>query len=68
MRSRTEIGILTLTVKADDFFFRKIFDEFDLIGFILFLHKGDGFLSRKCKIFQLQIFLYDLLHLRLQSL
>ncbi len=35
MRPRAEVGIFTLTVKADGFFFRKIFDEFDLIGLIL---------------------------------
>ena len=66
VRAGAEIGKLALRVERDVRVKRKIVDELDLVGLVLLFHILDGFLARQLKALELQLFLADLAHLRLE--
>ena len=66
MRARAQVNKLTLTVERDDSVLRQVVDELNFIRLVLFLHKLDGFLARKLKALEFQLFLADLAHLTFQ--
>ena len=67
MRSRTKVREFPLTEEAQFRILRQIADQLHLIRLALFLHEPDGFLSWKRIAFELEVFLDDFLHLRLDG-
>ena len=62
MRAGTKVREIPLFIEADNGILRQIFNQLHFIRLILFLHKCNGFLSRKFKTFDGRILLNDLLH------
>ena len=68
VRAGAEVGELTLLIEADVRVGGQIVDELDLERLVLLLHELDGFLARQLKALELELFLADLAHLRLDLL
>ena len=68
VRTGAEVGELALLVEADDGVLGQVVDELDLERLVLLLHELDGFLARQLKALELELFLADLAHLRLDLL
>ena len=60
-----EVGELALLIEADGRVLGQVVDELDLERLVLFLHKLDGLGARQLKALELELFLADLAHLRL---
>jgi len=60
-----EVGKLALLIEADGRVLGQVVDELDLERLVLFLHELDGLGARQLKALELELFLADLAHLRL---
>ena len=62
-----QVHELALLIKRDVGIGGQVVDQLDLVGLLLLLHEGNGLLPGQLEALQLQLFLADLAHLRLQS-
>ena len=67
MGACAQVHELALLIKRDVRVRRQVVDQLHFIGLVLLLHIGNGLLTGQLKALQLQLFLADLAHLRLQS-
>ena len=68
MRACTEVSKLSLRIEADRLILRQVLDQFYFIGLVLLFKVIDRLVSRHGVLFDLQVLLDDLLHLRLDLL
>ena len=62
MRSRAQFKEVALLVEGNLFALRQVFDQLDLVRFILFFVHGDGVFSGHGEAFQPVAFFDDLFH------
>ena len=62
MGAGAQVHEIALLVEGDDGVLGQVPDQLHLIGFFLFLHKGDGLFTGQLKALQPQTLLDDLLH------
>ncbi len=67
VRPCTQVRKITLLVETDNGIFRKVLNQFYLIGFPGVFHHLDGIGSRKLEPLKLQVLFCDLLHLGFYS-
>ena len=68
MRTGTEIGKLALGIEADNLILRQVLDQFHFVRLVFLLKIRDRLIPRHRVLLNFQIFLDDLLHLRLDLL
>ena len=67
MGTCAQVHKLALLIKRDVGVGGQVVNKLHLVGLVLLLHKGDGFGPGQLEALQLQLFLADLAHLRLQG-
>ena len=67
MRACAQVHKLALLIKRDVGVGGQVVNKLHLVGLVLLLHKGNGLGPGQLEALQLQLFLADLAHLRLQS-